>query len=159
MQSYYVGLDVHSGELLYYFQNCVDFSDFDPHAPARRTEDFYQVVDAGLSAAERFVAEAMAGGVESLAFKDIFHLDEIVAAAPDDAKRPHWFASAVRNALQRRGAASLRPTKVEGGTKRLCAIRNATKWKDASGTEIADEYLRVWKKKKYEMSYEECNRT
>jgi len=137
------------GELLYYFQNCVDFSDFDPTAPARRGEDFYQVVDAGLNAAERFVAEAMAGSVESLAFKDIYHLDEIAAAAPDDARRAHWFASAVRNALQRRGAVALRPTKVGGVTKRLWAIRDAEKWKNAGGAEIANEYLQGRKAAKY----------
>jgi hypothetical protein len=91
----------------------------------------------------------VAGGVASLALKDIYHLDEIVAAAPEDARRAHWFASAVRNALQRHGGAALRPSKVEGGTMRLWAIRNAMKWKDASGVEIADEYMQARKVPKY----------
>lgn len=133
------------GAFMYYLQNNVDVSNFDPYAPPPQTTEKRQMQDAGLTSVEQWVSDLLLDpeAVVAAAFdpetakltlkKDVFAIEEMLAWMPDDLRMTNRVQ--LSNALTRLGAVrNSSPVRcADNRQRKLFAIQNLDYWKERVG--------------------------
>ena len=130
---------------MYYLQNSVDCSKFNPSAAPPMTSEKKQMQHAGMTSVQQWVSELMTDPesivadkfdpqiAKSTMKKDVFAIDTILLWLPDDLRMTNRVQ--IGNALRNLGAvANSSPVRLKDGKqKRLFAIKNIEYWKERVG--------------------------
>jgi hypothetical protein len=134
-------------KLLWHARHVVNFEGYNPHAPAMKTEAFYELADnTSLSDVDRWVQRLIDNPPAPLGESDIWQSSEMEGLMPDAARRGLGPETSLtrsmgsrrfRHDIQYLGLISVRNAKL-----RLWAVRNGPEWKAKGNAAIAAEYAR-----------------
>jgi hypothetical protein len=134
--------------LLYRFKHLINFAGFSPHAPAMKTEAFFELAnDVSLSDIARFVDRTIHNPDGMLRTSDIWRAADVTEAMPEELRRRPGAEMALtrsmgslrfKDHIRRVGLIS-----VKGDKLRLWAVRNGPEWEQRGNAAVAAEYLRA----------------
>jgi Bifunctional DNA primase/polymerase, N-terminal/Family of unknown function (DUF5906) len=140
--------------LLYRFQHEIDYSGFDPFAPAMKTSDFYELVnEQSPSDIDRWVERLIDGIPDDLELlrSDIWEMSMLAKRLPDEMRRQKGHETALQHSMSsdrfRDQIACLGQTRLAPLAPkqrvRLWAVRNGAEWKSKGINAARDEFIRA----------------